>query len=59
MGLLHRADSRKSYSGWRPQELGLIELKNVDIDNWFIQGGIKTDAGEDRLVPVHPRWSFY
>lgn len=43
------------YGGWRPQEIGLIELKNVDIDNWFIKGGIKTDAGEDRLVPVHPK----
>ena len=21
------------YSGWRPQELGLIELKNVDLEN--------------------------
>ena len=24
------------YSGWRPQELGLIELKNVDLENWFL-----------------------
>ena len=26
------------YSGWRPQELGLIELKNVDLENWFFIG---------------------
>ena len=43
------------YSGWRPQELGLIELKNVDLENWFFIGGMKTDAGKDRLVPIHPR----
>lgn len=43
------------YSGWRPQELGLIEMKNVDIENWFFRGGMKTEAGTDRLVPIHSR----
>lgn len=43
------------YSGWRPQELGLIELKNVDLQNWNMTGGIKTDAGKNRVVPIHPR----
>lgn len=41
------------YSGWRPQELGLLELKNVDLDNWIIIGGLKTTAGKDRRVPIH------
>jgi integrase len=41
------------YSGWRPQELGLIELENVDLENWLFKGGIKTDAGIDRVVPIH------
>ena len=43
------------YSGWRPQEIGLIELKNVDLDNWTFRGGIKTEAGENRTVPIHTR----
>lgn len=43
------------YSGWRPQELGLLEMKNVDLENWTFQGGIKTDAGTDRVVPIHTR----
>lgn len=43
------------YSGWRPQELGLLKIENVDLDNWFITGGMKTDAGKDRVVPVHPK----
>lgn len=43
------------YSGWRPQELGLLELKNVDLKNWTFQGGIKTDAGIDRVVPIHSK----
>ncbi len=43
------------YSGWRPQELGLLELKNVDLENWTFRGGIKTDAGTDRVVPIHSK----
>lgn len=40
------------YTGFRPQELGLIELKNVDLDKGIIVGGMKTDAGTDRTVPI-------
>ncbi len=43
------------YSGWRPQELGLLELKNVDLETGTFQGGIKTEAGENRIVPIHSR----
>lgn len=43
------------YSGWRPQELGLLELKDVDLDNWTFKGGMKTDAGENRVVPIHSK----
>lgn len=43
------------YSGWRPQELGLLERKDVDLENWTFQGGMKTDAGENRVVPIHSR----
>ena len=43
------------YSGWRPQELGLLEIKNIDLVEWTFKGGIKTDAGTDRTVPIHSR----
>lgn len=43
------------YGGWRPQELGLIELKNVDLEKNIIIGGMKTDSGTDRIVPIHPK----
>lgn len=43
------------YSGWRPQELGLIKLENVDLENNLFQGGMKTKAGMDRIVPIHPK----
>lgn len=43
------------YSGWRPQELGLIKLEDVDFANWTFKGGMKTEAGESRVVPIHSR----
>lgn len=43
------------YSGWRPQEIGLLEIKDVDLDNWTFSGGMKTDAGTGRVVPIHSR----
>ena len=43
------------YSGWRPQELGLIKLENVDLENKTFTGGMKTDAGTNRLVPIHSK----
>lgn len=43
------------YSGWRPRELGLIRIENVDLNEWSFIGGMKTKAGTYRKVPVHPR----
>lgn len=43
------------YSGWRPQELGLIKLENVDLENRTYIGGMKTNAGTDRIVPIHDK----
>lgn len=42
------------YSGWRPQELGLIEIENVHLKEGYIISGMKTEAGKKRLVPIHP-----
>lgn len=43
------------YTGFRPQELGLIRLENVHLDEEYIVGGMKTEAGSDRVVPIHPK----
>lgn len=43
------------YSGWRPQELGLLKLEKIDWETGTIIGGMKTDAGTERAVPIHPR----
>lgn len=42
------------YSGWRPQELAVLKIADVDLDNMTYTGGLKTDAGRNRLVPIHP-----
>lgn len=43
------------YSGWRPQELGLLRLENINFDDWTFKGGMKTKAGTDRVVPIHKK----
>lgn len=43
------------YSGWRPQELAILKRKNIDIQNQTMLGGMKTEAGTDRIVPIHPK----
>lgn len=43
------------YMGWRPQELAIIKLENIHLDKQYIIGGMKTDAGRNRTVPIHPR----
>lgn len=40
------------YSGFRPQELGLIKLENVDLEKGLIVGGMKTPVGINRTVPI-------
>lgn len=42
------------YSGWRPQELAILLLKDIDLEENTMFGGLKTDAGRNRCVPIHP-----
>jgi integrase len=44
------------YSGWRPREVLSLKLKN--INEGYMIGGMKTDAGTDRIVPIHPKISM-
>lgn len=43
------------YTGWRPQELGLLRMENINLEAGTMTGGMKTEAGENRLVPIHSR----
>ena len=45
----------QTYMGWRPQELATIRLDEVNINDWYAQAGMKTDAGKQRIVPIHTK----
>jgi len=42
------------YSGFRINELLNIEIENVNLAEKWFKGGLKTKAGKDRVVPIHP-----
>lgn len=41
------------YTGFRASELLEVKKENVDLNARIIVGGLKTDAGKDRRVPIH------
>lgn len=43
------------YSGWRPQELAILKIDDVDLENRIYTGGLKTDAGRNRTIPIHDK----
>ncbi len=43
------------YSGWRPTELAILQIEDIDFNSWTFTGGIKSDAGRNRTIPIHPR----
>lgn len=43
------------YMGWRPQELCELKISNVHLDEHYIIGGMKTEDGRNRVVPIHPK----
>ncbi len=48
-----------NYTGLRISEmLGLTKF-NIDLENMIIKGGIKTEAGKNRCVPIHPKIQKY
>ena len=43
------------YMGWRPQELCLLRLDEINLDSAYMCSGMKTDAGKQRIVPIHSK----
>lgn len=43
------------YTGFRIGEVFTILKENVHLDEGYIIGGIKTEAGKDRIVPLPPQ----
>lgn len=41
------------YMGWRPQELATLKLEEVHLDENYMRAGMKTEAGKQRVVPIH------
>ncbi|MDR2659867.1 MAG: site-specific integrase [Spirochaetaceae bacterium] len=42
------------FTGMRITELLRLSLADIDMANRVISGGIKTDAGKNRKIPIHP-----
>ena len=42
------------YTGMRVSEMLQLKPEHIDIDQGIIQYGIKTKAGRDRIIPIHP-----
>lgn len=42
------------YTGFRISELLAIETANINLDDPMIKGGLKSEAGKNRVVPIHP-----
>lgn len=43
------------YTGFRISELLSLETAKINLEDNYFQGGTKTKAGKDRIVPIHPR----
>ena len=43
------------YTGMRINELLGLTRFGVDLENQTITGGLKTDAGKNRIIPIHPK----
>ena len=43
------------YTGWRISELLEMKKSAVDLNNMTMIGGTKTEAGKNRIVPIHER----
>lgn len=41
------------YTGMRPSELLKLKKENIHIEESYMIGGIKTDNGKDRVIPIH------
>ena len=41
------------YTGMRISELLKMETENVNVDGGYMIGGVKTEAGKNRVIPIH------
>lgn len=49
---INRAILIQCYTGFRPDELCQLQKSDVHFEQGYIQGGMKTTAGKNRIVPI-------
>lgn len=47
------------FSGMRINEMLMLSKNDIDLENDTITGGLKTDAGRNRVIPIHPKIKKY
>lgn len=47
------------YSGFRAQEFLNLTTLDVDLENGTVTGGMKTESGTNRIVPIHAKTRQY
>lgn len=47
------------YTGFRIAEFLALTKESYHADGDYLQGGLKTEAGKNRIIPVHPRIKPY
>ena len=43
------------YTGLRLNELLSLKSEQINLSEKYIQGGLKTSAGKNRIIPIHPK----
>ncbi len=43
------------YSGFRISELLELKIENIDLKIGTLKGGLKTEAGKNRIIPIHSK----
>lgn len=43
------------YTGFRLTELLGMKSENVNLNEWYFQGGVKSESGKGRIVPIHTK----
>lgn len=47
------------YTGFRIEEFLALTPFDVDMKNKTMRGGVKTEAGKNRIIPIHPKIILY
>lgn len=42
------------YSGFRISEFLNMKMSDINFEEMYFKGGVKTEAGKNRIVPIHP-----